>query len=201
VPGATLYNLYGPTETNVVTWYRLPAGFDGASPIPIGRACPYARVRLDPDGVEGELLVAGDSLMAGYWNKPEETGKAFVEIEGVQYYRTGDRVTEDPDGNLMFVGRMDRQVKRRGFRIELGEIEAALCRNPNVLEAAVVAGGNITAFVRTRGPISQAEVKAHCAQTLPAYMLPDRVVFLAAVPKGSRGKIDYTALRQMAPKT
>jgi amino acid adenylation domain-containing protein len=204
LPGVRLCNLYGPTETNVVTWHELPPAFDGTAPIPIGRACPYAHVRLE----DGELLVAGDSLMLGYWNRPEETAKAFAEQDGARYYRTGDRVTLAPSGELLFAGRMDRQVKRRGFRIELGEIEAALAGNPALLEAAVVATPDdtsttlITAFVRlSGGPASVTDVKAHCAQTLPAYMLPDRVVFLEAVPKGSRGKIDYAALRQMALKT
>ena len=84
-PQAELYNLYGPTETNVVTWYRLPEDFDATRPVPIGRPCPYARVRLEPSADEpgggaatGLLLVAGESLMSGYWNRPEETARAFV---------------------------------------------------------------------------------------------------------------------------
>jgi amino acid adenylation domain-containing protein len=206
VPNAALFNLYGPTETNVVTWYRVPPGFDGSRPIPIGRACPYARVELDGEGEERELLAAGESLMNGYWNRPEETAAAFAEG---RFYRTGDRVTRNPDGDLVFIGRLDRQVKRRGFRIELGEIEAALSRHPEVLEAAAVStqepesGSSITAFVRTgaTSPVSQAEIRAHCAQILPPYALPDRIVFLAAVPKGSRGKTDYAALRELIPRT
>lgn len=206
VPNAVLCNLYGPTETNVVTWYRVPAGFDGSRQVPIGRACPYARIEVDG---EGELLAGGESLMNGYWNRPEETAAAFAEIDRKgRYYRTGDRVTVNPDGDLVFIGRMDRQVKRRGFRIELGEIEAALSRHPAVLETAAVSteepesGASITAFVRVGagGPVSQAEIKAHCAQILPPYTLPDRIVFLAAVPKGSRGKTDYAALRELIPR-
>ena len=209
VPNAALYNLYGPTETNVVTWYQVPPGFDGSRPVPIGRACPYARVELDGAGDQGELLAGGESLMNGYWNRPEETAAAFAQIEGKgRYYRTGDRVTMNPEGGLVFIGRMDRQVKRRGFRIELGEIEAALSRHPAVFEAAAVStedpesGASITAFVRVQAgdPISQAGIKAHCARILPPYMLPDRIVFLAAVPKGSRGKTDYAALRDLVPR-
>jgi amino acid adenylation domain-containing protein len=209
VPNAALYNLYGPTETNVVTWYQVPPGFDGSRPVPIGRACPYARVELDGAGDEGELLAGGESLMNGYWNRPEETAAAFAEIDCKgRYYRTGDRVTVNPEGDLVFIDRMDRQVKRRGFRIELGEIEAALSRHPAVLEAAAVSteepesGASITAFVRIQPghPVSQAGIKAHCARILPPYMLPDRIVFLAAVPKGSRGKTDYAALRDLVPR-
>jgi len=204
LPGVGLYNLYGPTETNVTTWHAVPAGFDGGRPVPIGRPCPYARVALQDD----ELPPAGESLMTGYWNRPAETARAFVEIEGVRYYRSGDRVTMDAQGDLVFLGRMDRQVKRRGFRIELGEIEEALSRHEAVLEAAVVStsdedsGTTITAFVRLApgGPVSQADLRAHCARVTPGYMLPDRIVPLPSLPKGSRGKIDYLALSELIPR-
>ena len=200
VPQADCANLYGPTETNVVTWCRLPRGFDGSRPLPIGRPCPYASVTVDAPS--GELLAGGDSLMSGYWNRPEDTQRAFVTLEGTQYYRTGDRVSLAPDGSYSFLGRLDRQVKRRGFRIELGEIEAALARHEDILEAAVVAaedelvGTVITAFVRARaaGAVGLAKAKAHCARTLPLYMLPDHILFLDTIPKSSRGKIDYMAL-------
>jgi acyl-coenzyme A synthetase/AMP-(fatty) acid ligase len=97
-------------------------------------------------------------------------------------------------------------VKRRGFRIELGEIETALARHEAILEAAAVAaeygqtGTTITAFVRARseGAVTLVEAKAYCARTLPPYMLPDHIVFLDTIPKGSRGKIDYVALAGIA---
>lgn len=216
VPHAVCANLYGPTETNVVTWYRVPSGFDGSQPLPIGQPCPYAAVTVD--AANGELLAGGDSLMCGYWGRDDGTERAFVTVEGKRYYRTGDRVSLAPDGNYLFLGRLDRQVKRRGFRIELGEIEAALARQEGVLEAAAVAtelnanasanvnikdgrmGTVITAFVRTRssGAVTLLEAKAHCARTLPPYMLPDNIVFLDAIPKGNRGKIDYIALGKIA---
>jgi non-ribosomal peptide synthetase component F len=203
-PHAVCANLYGPTETNVVTWYRVPPGFDGSRPLPIGRPCPYAAVTVD--ALSGELLAGGDSLMSEYWNRPEDTQRAFVCFEDRRYYRTGDRVAIEPDGNCVFVGRLDRQVKRRGFRIELGEIEAALTRHEGVLEAAAIAADNgqtgttITAFIRARsaGAVTSVEAKTHCANTLPLYMLPDRIVFLDAIPKGSRGKVDYLALMRAA---
>ena len=204
VPEADCVNLYGPTETNVVTWYRVPRGFDGSQPLPIGRPCPYATVTVD--AASGELLAGGDSLMSGYWNRPEETQRAFLDLEGTRYYRTGDRVSQATDGDYLFLGRLDRQIKRRGFRIELGEIETALAAQEDILEAAVVAVEDgkmataIVAFVRPRvaGAVTLVEVKAHCARTLPLYMVPDHIVFLDAIPKGSRGKIDYIALAGMA---
>lgn len=202
VPQAECANLYGPTETNVVTWYRVPRDFDGSQPLPIGRACPFATVTMDV--LNGELLAGGASLMTGYWNRPDDTQRAFVTLDGIQYYRTGDRVSSAADGNYCFVGRLDRQVKRRGFRIELGEIEAALMRHVNILEAAVVAvagderrGTVIIAFARARS-MTSADAKAYCARTLPLYMLPDHILLLDAIPKGRRGKIDYLALGRLA---
>lgn len=205
VPGAICANLYGPTETNVVTFYRIPGQFDGAAPPPIGRACPFAEVLVDESA--GELLAGGESLMTGYWNRPDDNARAFVNRNGSLYYRTGDRVRLSSDGNLVFAGRLDRQVKRHGYRIELGEIETAISRNPAILEVGVVAtqeqdkGIVITAFIGTGpagGRLSLLEVKAHCAASLPPYMVPDRVRFVESVPRGTRGKLDYSALEKLA---
>jgi acyl-coenzyme A synthetase/AMP-(fatty) acid ligase len=113
-------------------------------------------------------------------------------------------VSRANDGNYLFLGRLDRQVKRRGFRIELGEIETALASCEDILEAAAVAvedgkkGTAIIAFVRTRSAITLVEAKAHCARTLPLYMVPDDIIFLDAMPTGGTGKIDYLALSGMA---
>ena len=206
VPDAVCANLYGPTETNVVTWRSVPPEFDGSQPLSIGYPCPYAAVRIDAGS--GELLAGGDSLMRGYWNRPDETKRSFVMLDGILYYRTGDRVSVAPDGSYLFAGRLDRQVKRRGFRIELGEIEAALLSNEDILEAAVVAVEGeqeavmIAAFVRLSSPgaVNTADIKVHCGRRLPSYMLPDRIVFLDAIAKSSRGKIDYLALGKMAER-
>ncbi len=204
VPEAVCANLYGPTETNVVTWCSVPPGFDGSRPLPIGHPCPYAKVRIEPES--NELLAGGDSLMSGYWNRRDETNNSFVWLHGEQYYRTGDRVSRAADGSYLFLGRLDRQVKRRGFRIELGEIEAALARHEDILEVAVISaedgrnGTVITAFVRLRalGALTLVEAKAYCSRTLPPYMAPDQILFVDIIPKGSRGKIDYLALGRIA---
>jgi acyl-coenzyme A synthetase/AMP-(fatty) acid ligase len=140
--------------------------------------------------------------MAGYWNLPEHTARAFlVDADGTRWYRTGDIVLPDAAGDLLFVGRRDRMVKRRGYRIELGEIEAGLYRHPAVREAAVVAtagpeGTIITAFLscRTEAVPSLIEMKRFCAETLPASMIPDRFAFRDSLPKTSTDKVDYQGL-------
>jgi amino acid adenylation domain-containing protein len=215
---AELYNLYGPTETNVVTWHRLPEEIDPARPVSIGRPCPYARLRLDNGGPgssdppsSGELLVAGSSVMSGYWNRPEETARAFTDLDDEagrsQYYRTGDRVSLDPSGDLTFVGRVDRQLKRKGYRIELGEIEAALASHPGLNGAAVIASEGdqprLTAFACGRGspPPDETALRSHCALILPSYMMPDRFLILDVMPRGSRGKIDYGTLQRLDRST
>jgi amino acid adenylation domain-containing protein len=217
VPHAAVYNLYGPTETNVVTWHRVPDNVSPDQPVPIGHACPYAEIIFDPDTVAGEqgqetgdLLVAGDSLMSGYWGCPVESSRAWVEgaaCGGTRelYYRTGYRATLNPGCGYVFVGRRDRQVKRRGYRIELDEIENALKKHSMILEVAVVSQldhgrqTKIVAFVRgdPREPESTLDLRTHCSRFLPAYMMPDQIRFLSVIPKSSRGKTDYAALSDM----
>ena len=208
VPHARCVNLYGPTETNVITWYPVPSGFGASTPIPIGKACPYAEVMMDP--ASGQLLARGESVMSGYWNRPQETEQAFTTVAGKRFYCTGDRVCLNESGDYVFLDRIDRQVKRRGFRIELGEIEAALLRHAEVLEAAAIACKDlesqtvIAAFVRRRpeSALSLVDVKTFCARFLPSYAMPDRVLFVETMPKGSRGKIDYAVLKNLyAEKT
>jgi L-proline---[L-prolyl-carrier protein] ligase len=216
-PAAGLWNLYGPTETNVVTAYALTRDVDPSAPLPIGQPCPYAQLRLDPATIEsegdrrtGELLVGGPSLMTGYWGRPDETGRALVRVRddaGV-FYRTGDRVAEGADGTYWFLGRLDRQVKRRGVRIELGEIEAALADAPSVSETAAVAVGDgpsavIVAFVAAPNGATPGDVvlRAHCARRVPSYMMPDEIIQLTRLPRGSRGKVDYDALRRICERS
>lgn len=214
MPEAALYNLYGPTETNVCTYYRTPPTFDELSdPLPIGYPCSDDRPRVvDADGEvvsageAGELLIAGGSVMLGYWNLPERNAEAFLRDAEGDWYRTGDIVRKRSDGAFIFIGRRDRMVKRRGYRVELGEIEAALNKHPSVAEAAVVAApaadGDlaIKAFVAWTGggKPSIIEMKKHCSQTVPLYMIPDQFIFLDALPKTSTDKIDYQTLKGRA---
>ncbi len=216
-PHPRYFNLYGPTETNVCTYYEVPARIaeDRTAPLPIGRTCENDRARVMdlqerevPPGAEGELYVAGGSVMQGYWNLPDRNDQAFFrDGEGTLWYRTGDLVREASDGNYLFLGRKDRMVKRRGYRVELGEIEAALYRHPAVREAAVVAlpdeenGVLIKAYLGTPAeaePPSLIELKRFCAENLPLYMIPDRFSIQNSLPKTSTDKIDYQTLKERA---
>jgi amino acid adenylation domain-containing protein len=213
-PRPRYLNLYGPTETNVVTWFEVPGIVpeERTEPYPIGRACSHCRTRVvDEEGVdvgrgeEGELLVAGPAVLLEYWNRPELTRKAFfVDAAGERWYRTGDLVIEAPDGNYAFNGRRDRMVKRRGYRVELGEIEAGLYRHASVKEAAAIArkdadgGVRIQAFVHCPDePPSIIALKRHCADVLPAYMIPDLITPSGPLPKTSTDKIDYQRLKEL----
>jgi len=211
-PHPRYFNLYGPTETNVCTWYEVQGSLEGRTePLPIGRTCSNDRGRVVderglpvPGGEEGELHIAGGTVMQGYWNLPERTAAAFhVDDSGTRWYRTGDVVREDERGDYVFLGRRDRMVKRRGYRVELGEIESALYRHPAVTEAAVVAlpdeenGVLIKAFLAWPEGVqrpSMVQLKSFCAQNLPLYMVPDRFCFPITLPKTSTDKTDYQAL-------
>jgi acyl-coenzyme A synthetase/AMP-(fatty) acid ligase len=211
LPHPRYFNLYGPTETNVCTFYEIPPLIpdDRTTPYPIGKTCSHLRAKVVDaqgndmaPGTEGELCISGPAVMQGYWNLPEQTARAFLTDEaGERWYRTGDIVLEDADRNYLYLGRRDRMVKRRGYRIELGEIEAGLYRHAAVREAAVVAladesGVLIKAFVscqQGKRP-SVIELKRFCAENLPLYMVPDMFSFQAALPQTSTGKIDYQRL-------
>ncbi|MCC7237109.1 MAG: amino acid adenylation domain-containing protein [Bryobacterales bacterium] len=206
------YNLYGPTETNVCSFARIPDGIpeDRTEPYPIGWTCSHCRpIVLDAGqkpvaaGEEGMLYIAGESVFQGYWNRPEQQAAAFLTIEGERWYCTGDVVVEDPECGYIYVGRRDRMVKRRGFRIELDEIECALYRHPRVREAAVVAsttGGEvrIAAYLSADAepPPGVLEMKMFCGKNLPSYMNPDVFTFLDALPRTSTNKVDYRGLAQ-----
>ena len=207
------FNLYGPTETNVCTYYEVPCddSWKGMNTFPIGRICPPNRgkvvdesVQVVPSGEAGELLVSGPNVMRGYWNLPEQNARAFVrDGSGVSWYRTGDIVREGTDGQYIYLSRRDRMVKRRGYRIELGEIETGLMQHPDIREAAVVgvpdddSGVRIAAFVSTRTGerLGIIALKSIATRYLPPYMIPDSFTVLAALPRTSTDKVDYQTLK------
>ena len=214
LPDADLWNLYGPTETNVCTYHRVTELPEDHVPIPIGRACENTEVFALRDdggvagvGEEGELFVRGTCVMDGYWGRPERTAEVVVPDPrpgGSRdvAYRTGDLVRLRPDGEYEFLGRRDHQIKSRGYRIELGDIEAALAANPAFLESAAVAvphpdwGTAVIAWVvpRNGAEITERTVRSHVAALLPRYMVPARVEVVDALPRTSNGKVDRQLL-------
>jgi amino acid adenylation domain-containing protein len=215
LPRAELYNLYGPTETNVCTYHRVDRfRLAGQERLPIGRACANTEtIVLDesgspvPAGGTGELYVRGPSVTPGYWGDADKSRRALVDDPRLarraeKLYRTGDLVTLDTSGEYLFLGRRDSQVKSRGYRIELGDIEAALYAHPAVVEAAVVAvpdediGSRLRAYVALRAgeSVSPAALQAHCAARVPRYMVPEQIEVRGELPRTSTGKTDRTRL-------
>jgi acyl-CoA synthetase (AMP-forming)/AMP-acid ligase II len=216
VPGPRYFNLYGPTETNVCTWYEIPQTIaaERVDPYPIGKTCSQLESivvdkNLDavPAGDEGELCIAGPNVMMGYWNLPERTAESFLQREADSrcWYRTGDIVRVMSDGNYHYLGRRDRMIKKRGNRIELGEIENCLYQHPDIHEVAVVALTDEAADVRivahfssaNKKPISQIRLKTFCSKRIPLYMIPDSFKFHDDLPKTSTGKIHLHDLQQV----
>jgi amino acid adenylation domain-containing protein len=220
VPGADLYNLYGPTETNVCTYYKVDrAALASQERLPIGRSCLNTEVFAVDDqdrivtevGGEGELYVRGPSVTPGYWGDPDKTQTMVVPNRFQPHfeenmYRTGDLVRLREGGDYDFLGRRDSQIKSRGYRIELGEIEAVLLAHEAVREAAVVAvadeeiGARLRAFVTSHNgaALELAELQHHCASKLPQYMIPERIQVREVLPKTSTGKIDRVRLASEA---
>ena len=214
-PHPKYFNLYGPTETNVCTYYELPDSIPDSQvdPFPIGPVCENDKALvLNHDdapagkGEEGELLITGGSVMKGYWNLPQRSASAYyVDPDGTRWYKTGDIVVESEEDGFIFVGRRDRMVKRRGYRVELGEIESALYRHPEIKEAAVIALPNeengmlIKAFLSGSDTMSKSLIamKKFCADHLPLYMIPDRFSFQPSLPKTSTDKINYQQLKEI----
>lgn len=216
IPHAEYYNLYGPTETNVCTYYRvgdIPS--DQVEALPIGKASANTQVfavtdrqKIAGPGEVGELYVRGPSLMKGYWGLPEKTKQVLVpdtmhsELFEEKVYRTGDFVKQDQEGNYLFLGRRDNMIKSRGYRIELGEIETVLYSHPKIEEVAVIAipddqiGNAIKAVVvaSNGNKLTRSELEHFCSQHIPKYMVPGIFEFRTALPKTSTGKADKTFL-------
>ena len=207
-PGVRIANLYGPVETNVVTWHAVDEQTLAAERVPIGRAVPGTDVRvLDDDGTlharlaEGELVVSGPSVSPGYLNDAERTARTRLRarVEGTDrvYYRTGDFARIDAEGVVNFLGRRDGLVKTRGFRVEVGDVEAALTAHPQILQAAVLpatdpgAGTVLAAHVTAlpRASLTEAALRQWVGERLPSYMVPARITFHRQLPTTSTGKI------------
>ncbi|MGH7678893.1 MAG: amino acid adenylation domain-containing protein [Gemmatimonadaceae bacterium] len=213
--GATLENLYGPTELTIAsTAYRWTDDSSAEcvnGTVPIGQPLPGLTALVVDEslcqvgsGQSGELCVSGPQTSPGYWRDADRTAERFVAIPGAgtgRFYRTGDIVMLLASGNYAYLGRQDSQIKVRGFRVELGEVEAALLRHPAVHAAAAIGwpqtDGQIeglVAFVAAAPGVVE-DLKSHVAAHLPVYMVPREVIALEAMPLNANGKIDRGALR------
>ncbi len=209
--GATLQNLYGPTETTIhVTQWTCRD--DGRNAVPIGHPVSGTQAHvLDaqlhpvPIGVPGELYIGGIGLARGYLNRPGLTAERFVADpqggRGGRLYRTGDLVRWSAQGHIEYLGRIDHQVKIRGLRMELGEIEAQIGAHPAVREAVVVAhghgaGARLVAYLVPREgcTVEPAALRRGLEAALPDYMVPREVVVMEALPLSANGKVDRQAL-------
>jgi amino acid adenylation domain-containing protein len=221
LPGVKFSNLYGPTETNVCTYYHVPViAEDQDDPISIGIACGNVEdMVVDensqpvPQGSVGELLIRGGVVMRGYWARPDLTERGFYQRTVTEqfedtFYRTGDLVQKMEDGNYRFLGRKDRQIKTRGYRVELDEIETALLAHEMVEEAAVYPvpdgeGSNLieaAVIPKIDLPVTTEMLYEVLALKLPPYALPSQIHLRADFPRTSTGKINRRELQEMAAK-
>jgi amino acid adenylation domain-containing protein/FkbH-like protein len=204
-----VYDLYGPTET---TTYSTFAWRVAGEPPTIGRPLANEQVYLldaqlqpVPIGVPGNLYIGGAGLARGYLNRKELTRESFVPHPfkaGARLYKTGDLARWRADGNLVYLGRSDHQVKLRGFRIELGEIESALKNHPDIADAVVVAREDkpgekrLAAYIvcHPQKQVSTAQLRSAVREKLPEYMVPSAFVVLEALPLTPNGKVNRKAL-------
>lgn len=226
LPHVQLINGYGPTENTTFTCcFRIPRsdsvdssvnapahGMPAA--IPIGSAIAHTTVTIVDEslhqvaaGEEGELIAGGAGVALGYWNRPELTAEKFIVDQAdpsgqARCYRSGDRVRRRADGNIEFLGRVDRQVKLNGKRVELDAIEATLRRGPAVEDAVVICPAGdagerkVHAYVKFQrtDPAAREALRAFLHSELPDYMVPATLTVMEALPLTPAGKIDRAAL-------
>ena len=210
--GCELINIYGPTEcTDVAMFYRVG---DIKNIVPIGKPYPDIGTFLFKDGEIvkrgeiGELIIYGPNLMKGYWNKPEESDKVLKyhrtisNDDFIQVYLTGDIVYKNEEGNYVYVGRKDRQIKSMGRRIQLEEIEHVLNEHPLVKEAIVISAQDVTVesriniecYIVPLSTLIEGEIIRYCRTRLPDYMVPTKVYISESLPKTSNGKLNRRKL-------
>ncbi len=212
IPGAKYYNLYGPTEiTCNCTYYEVENPYSADTPIPIGKNFPNERIILmDAEGKtvsevnqEGEICVSGSELALGYFGDIEKTKERFIynqdsPVKCEMVYKTGDLGYWREDGNLMYVGRKDFQIKHLGHRIELGEIETIIGQMPNIVRVCCQYDNEhdrIVAF--TQGDAEKMEIIKHLKERVDKYMIPQKYLVVENMPVTKNGKIDRKKLMEM----
>ena len=214
-PQARFSHLYGPTETHVCAYYHIPSmPADADAAIPIGRACAGVQLMVADErghpvapGECGELWINSSGAMRGYWQRPELDARSFAlgGHGGVRFYRTGDRVQQRLDGNLLYLGRQDRQVNIRGYRVELDEIEAVLLSHGDIQEAIVYTATDergsrslVGMIIPKAGSaLTAQQVKQHVAQQLPSHARPSSIVIAPELPRAA----DRLCRRQQSETT
>ena len=206
---AKLYNLYGPTEATIDVSYYNCSNTIASDEIPIGKPIDNTRLyvvnhrlELQPIGVKGELCIAGIGLSTGYLNNPELTMEKYIDapfMKSEKLYMTGDLAKWRPDGNIIFLGRNDFQVKIRGLRIELGEIENILDQHPDIINSCVTSihiqnSVMLCAYIATNKAIDSIKLKEHLLNYLPQYMVPEIYFMMDEFPLSINGKIDREKL-------
>lgn len=205
-----VYNHYGPSETTIGKLIKKVAIHDKVERVPLGKPFGNTSVylldehaNLLPAGVAGEICISGQGLAQGYLNQPALTAQKFVDNrfkKGELIYKTGDLGIWLPDGDMLFLGRMDSQVKIRGYRVELGEIEQALLAFEKVTSVIVLARtiseseNVLVAYYTAEQAIDPALLRMHLTNTLPGYMVPAHYQQLDHFPLTRNGKIDRKRL-------
>ena len=204
-------NGYGPTEFTVCSSYHIVDPNQTYDRIPIGRPVPGSKSvviglegKLVPWGALGELCLVGPQLARGYWQREQQNKEKFVDcpfFPGERMYRTGDLVQWNQDGELMFHGRIDNQVKLNGFRIELGEIENCINEYLGIQTSAVILSKYnnlqiLVGFYVADNEIDSETLSHHLSSKMPAYMVPQKLIQLDAMPKTPNGKIDHRKLQE-----
>ena len=216
-PGKEFYNAYGPTEcTGISTFYRIEEiPRDAGLIVPIGKACANSEIfslvggsKPVRAGEVGELYIRGSSVGSGYWNDRERTTRSFVpnplnEKFEERVYKTGDLVRQLEDGNFVFIGRIDNQIKHMGYRIELGEIEHVLQGVEHIKDVAVIAvsengdeNNKIIAYIEVDEEGSVDEIQIQAKDRLPKHMVPEKYEVVNRIRRLENGKVDRQFLKR-----
>lgn len=218
LPQAEVSNVYGPAEVNQCTIYNVPRGFIEAaeSNVPIGQVWKGAeglllsdRDEIVEDDQPAELVIASETMMLGYWGRPDLDSRAYYSDDkqgkATRYYRTGDWVCRRSDGNLLFLGRQDRQIKIRGYRVELDAIEHELLKHPAIQEACVFwiardGEKEIRSQVVPAGDsrLQGSELTEFLRDRISPYSVPTQIDIVESLPRNSNGKADRVSLRRLA---